>query len=140
MERRDLLKDQIEQLGKVLALMLGDFLGLKSSGNVEEAVETSQETLKSEMDIDLTTLISLNGDDLKSYLVERKIAEPHFEILAEYLAERGKVFQDEKESLVYFDKALELIQIADGISQTMCFNRFAKKQTIEALRKELVEN
>ena len=45
MEQRDLIKDQIEQLGKVLAKIIADFLEFKSSGNVNQGIEISNESL-----------------------------------------------------------------------------------------------
>lgn len=42
MEQRDLIKDQIEQLGRVLGKILVDFLGLKSGGQIEHGIEVSK--------------------------------------------------------------------------------------------------
>ncbi|MEM6524269.1 MAG: hypothetical protein AAF693_10770 [Bacteroidota bacterium] len=39
MEQRDLLRDQIEQVGKVLAKLLSDFPGLKSKGEAFQGMQ-----------------------------------------------------------------------------------------------------
>ena len=85
MEQRDLLKDQIEQLGKVLAKILSDFLGLKSNGNVTQGIEISNESLQSELDIDIEKIIALNKTELEEYVRNRKLTESHLELLSEYL-------------------------------------------------------
>ena len=56
MEQRDLLKDQIEQLGKVLAKILPDFLGLKSEGQISQGIEITNHRLRSELDIEIEEL------------------------------------------------------------------------------------
>ncbi len=82
MEQRDLLKDQIEQLRKVLAKVLSDFAGLKSKGNVALGIEVSNECLQSEIDIDIEKLINLTKQELKEYLKARKLTAEHLEILS----------------------------------------------------------
>jgi hypothetical protein len=131
MEQRDLLKDQIEQLGKVLANILSDLLGLKSKGNVTQGVEISNERFQSELDIDIEKLLKLENVDLKEYLNTRKLTETHLEILSEYLAEVGQTETIIAEQEPYLIKAIELLDIADEISKTMSFERMNKKRKIE---------
>ena len=135
MEQRDLLKDQIEQLGKVLAKILSDFLGLKSTGNVTQGIEISNERFQSELDIDIEKLVTFNKSELKEYLEAHKLTASHLETLSEYLKEIGKV-QIEKNSddaKIKLNKASELLDIADEISKTMSFDRINKKNEIKNL-------
>nr|WP_321411263.1 hypothetical protein [uncultured Allomuricauda sp.] len=131
MEQRDLLKDQIEQLGRVLSQILSNFLGLKSKGNVTQGVEISNERFQSELDIDIEKLLKLENVDLKEYLNTRKLTETHLEILSEYLAEVGQTETIIAEQEPYLIKAIELLDIADEISKTMSFERMNKKRKIE---------
>lgn len=133
MEQRDLLKDQIEQLGKVLAKILSDFLGLKSGGNVTQGIEISNESLQSELDIDIETIIALNKTALEEYFRNRKLTEIHLEILSEYLKEVGlaKTKIDKSDAHLSLQKAIELLDIADKISKTMSFDRINKKSEIK---------
>lgn len=133
MQRRDLLKDQIEQLGRVLSKILSDFIGAKSKGNVAQGIEISNERLQSELDINIKKLISLNNIDLKTYLNTRKLTEPHLEILSKYLVENGKTKTDKDEMELYLKKAIILLNIADEISKTMSFERTQLKNEITSM-------
>lgn len=140
MEQRDLLKDQIEQAGKVLAKILGDFLGLKSQGNVEQAIEISNECFQSELDIDIKKLVVLDKSELKKYLKTRKLTYVHLETLSEYLAEIGKSKATKVEVELYLKKAIELLEYADEISKSMSFERISKKTEIEDVLQQKIYN
>lgn len=133
MEHRDLLKDQIEQLGKVLAEILSDFLRLKSNNNVAQGIEISNEHLQSELDIDIKKLLTLNKTELAEYLKNRRFTEDHLETLSEYLKEVGiaKTKIHKKEAQLCLVKAIELLEIADEVSKTMSFDRINKSNEIK---------
>ncbi len=130
MEQRDLLKDQIEQLGRALGKILSDFLGFKSKGNVEQGLEISNERLQSELDIDIEKLISLDESDLIEYIFTRDLTETHLEILSEYLFEIGKTQASKSDFELYLMKAIKLLDIADKTSRTLSFERINKKSKI----------
>lgn len=140
MEQRDLLKDQIEQLGKVLAKILSDFLGFKSNSNVAQGIEISNERLQIELDIDIENLITLNKSELTEYAKNRRLTEGHLETLSEYLKEVGmaKVEINKSEVPFYLEKAIELLDIADEISNTMSFDRINKKRKIKYMLQHTV--
>ncbi len=109
MEQRDLLKDQIERLGKVLAKILSDFLGFKSSGNATQGIEISNESLQSELDIDTEKIMAINKTELEVY--------------------QGQKI-DKSDAQLRLQKAIVLLNIADEISKTMSFDRINKKGAI----------
>jgi hypothetical protein len=136
MERRDLLKDQIEQMGKVLAEIVSSFLGLKSKGRVSEGIEISKDQLKGQFDIDIETMMALNSHELKDYLKVRNLTAGHIETLSDYFTELGKTKMDTNNQQVAsskLKKALELLDVADEISGTMSFERMEKRNEIENL-------
>lgn len=51
MEQKDYLMRQIDQLGQVLATILGKFLRLKTEGQVLEGLEYARQSMKEEFDI-----------------------------------------------------------------------------------------
>lgn len=141
MEQRDLLKDQIEQLGKVLAKILSDFPGLKSSNNVAQGIEISNERLQNEADINIEKLITLHKAELAEYVKNRKLTEGHLETLSEYLKEAGKAKAESNkntEAQSHLAKAIELLGIADEISKTMSFDRVNKKNKIKNVLQEYI--
>lgn len=135
MEQRDLLKDQIEQLGKVLAKILSDFLGFKSDGNVAQGIEISNERLQAELDIDIKKLVLLDKSELKEYLNSRKLKDVHLETLSEYLTEIGKTKTTKVDIDLYLKKAIELLDYADETTKTISFDRVNKERKIEMIKK-----
>ena len=133
MEQRDLLKDQIEQLGKVLANILSDLLGLKSKGQTSQGIEATNQRLQGELDIDIEKITTLIKKELKDYLKNRHLRAEHLEILSECLKEigKGKIEENKKDAKMKLEKAIELLDIADEISKTMSFDRINKKKEIE---------
>lgn len=133
MEQRDVLKDQIEQLGKVLAKILSDFLGFKSSGNVTQGIEVSNESLQSELDIDIQKIMVLDKTELEEYFRKRQFTESHLELLSEYLKEVGiaKTEIDKSDAHLCLQKAIDLLEIADEVSKTMSFDRINRKSEIK---------
>ena len=85
MERRDLIKDQIEQLGKVLGTIIAGFFGLKSQGKVEQGIEISNEKFKEEMDIDINKILRIEYSDLSIYLSNLKLSPEQLEKLIDYI-------------------------------------------------------
>lgn len=136
MEQRDLLKDQIEQLGKVLANILSDLLGLKSKGQTSQGIEATNQRLQGELDIDIEKITTLTKKELKDYLKNRHLRAEHLEILSECLKEigKGKIEENKKDAKMKLEKAIELLDIADEISKTMSFDRINKKKEIESSR------
>lgn len=56
MQQRDLLKDQIEQLGRTLGKVIAEFLGLKNQGDTTFALEQVIQNLKTALNFELDHL------------------------------------------------------------------------------------
>ena len=133
MEQRDLIKDQIEQLGKVLAKILSNFLGMADKNNVSNGIETTNQQLKNELNIDIEKILSLAKEELKNYLSTLQLNEEHLETLSEYFEEIGirEIKTNKAKSKLYLEKAIELLDIANEISSTFSLNRITKKNEIK---------
>ena len=140
MEQRDLLKDQIEQLGKVLANILSDLLGLKSKGQTSQGIEVTNQRLQSELDIEIEKITTLTKKELKDYLKNRHLKAEHLEILSECLKEigKGEIEKNKQATKVKLEKAIELLDIADEISKTMSFDRINKKNEIKNVLQQYI--
>ena len=125
MQQRDIIKDQIDQLGKVLAKLVSDFLAHKEKGQPSLGIEVTNQTLKSELDIDVSKIKMLGKSELKNYLVEKQFAAMHFEILSEYFIEISKAAKEihQEDSEMWLKKATELQDMAEEISKTVSFLR-----------------
>ncbi len=139
MLQRDLIKEQIEQLGKAIGKILADFLELKSIGKVAKGIETSNQQLQSQLDINIETVTSLTKPELKDYLQHRKLTANHIEMLSEYLKEIGieEMKTNKEKAKISLEKAILLLDVADETTRTMSFDRRGKKANIENLLQQL---
>jgi len=137
MEHRDLIKDQIEQLGRVLARILSDFMGFKSKGKAAIGIEIANENLKGELDLDIDTIINLNGEELSSYLLDKKLSPAHIEKLIDYITEIAEHrFNIEKTSgIIVYRKILDLYEMLNKLSKTYSFERKHKVEYIKQILK-----
>jgi len=85
MEHRDYLESQIDQLGKVLAKIFSDLLGVKNSGQISIGLEITNQTLKSELNFDIQDLIDIPTDDFINSLKEQNLTDDNLDKLAEIL-------------------------------------------------------
>lgn len=133
MQQRDLLQDQIEQVGKVLAKILAKIVGIDAHVNTTSIIEVANEQLNTELDIDLQKLRILKKEELKEYLLNRKLNAAHIETLSRYLIELGKfeLQRNETEAKNLFGKASDLLDIADEVSRSICFERMELKTIIK---------
>ena len=137
MEKRDYIKDQIEQLGKMLGLVVAKFMGLKSEGKAEQGIEVSQQTLKSELDLDVDKILALDPPALTEYLADRHLNGDHTEKLADYFIAIAdyKLSLDEETAVLYYEKVLQLYGIIDATSHLYAFERFNKEERIRGILK-----
>ncbi|WP_242204585.1 hypothetical protein [Aestuariivivens insulae] len=133
MERRDLLKAQVEQLGKVLAKILADFLKLPKGDS--RGVELTNQRFQNELDIDIEKLKALTKEETEDYLRSLNLTADHLEILSEYIKEIGltKIEEDKVAAKVWLKKAIDILDFADKISKTVSFIRINKKAVIDSI-------
>ncbi len=139
MEQEDYIKRQIEQLGKVLGKLLADLIRLKTSGRMSDGIEEADQALKTELDLDITSLTLIPAEAfLSSLLAVRKFNDKHFEQLADILfliAE--ELYTSHSDSLrmkKLYERSLIIYEVLDKTSSTYSFERHMK---IEKIKKVL---
>ena len=105
MQQRDIIKDQIEQISRILAKALNELLGF-SGGDPNEGIELSQKELESELDINLAEMIKWDQEELNQFLSNRNFDAQSAEKFADYLSNWAQVLSKNDPS-----KALSLIHI-----------------------------
>ena len=137
MQHRDLLKDQIEQLGKVLSGILADFIGMKTRGETAQGISNLSQQFKEKLDLELDSLLSLSQIELIDYLESRQIFPNQLEIIADCLKEMGSANLDLNEKLArtQMERALVLLDYVDEKTKTLSLNRNDKKMEIERILK-----
>jgi hypothetical protein len=131
MERRDILKEEAERLGRALGKLIAQFLGLKSTGEVETAIQTTNQQFKTELGLDIDALLGWSKQTLADYVQRHHFTDRQLELLAMYFQEIGtsSLDGDREQARGYLRKAVELLEIADERTETLSFERM-DKQTI----------
>ncbi|MGE0560833.1 MAG: hypothetical protein AB7O47_03370 [Flavobacteriales bacterium] len=135
MEQRDLIKDQLEALGKALGKILSNFLGLKTAPTNNLVFEQTNRQLKSELDIDIKLILGFSQQQLTTYLLEKKIPPPYFEMLINYVIDLGKhaYALDKTKGRNIIKQAQKMFKILDTQSNTYSFERNQKEELIKKL-------
>ncbi len=132
MEHRDIIADQIEQMGKVLAYILHDFLRLSGDVPVTQAMEETDHRLQNELDLDPEKVIGLPEEQLMSYLSSRLKADSQLEQLADFLLQTGMTVapHDQNEAMRRLQRALEISHTLELQTRTTSLDILAKKKKI----------
>ena len=132
MQQRDIIKDEIEQLGRALGKLIANFLGMKTEGKVSEAIKITNAELLSDLDIDINKLVHLDEDELDGYIESINCNDLHLDQLANYLFEVGlhekSVGGNSRE---WFESAMRLTEIVGNKSDTITFARIDLIKNIE---------
>ena len=84
--QEDYLKSQFDKLGQVLGKMLAFVLKLKQEENLSPGAELLENTFTNELNLDIDSILSLEGDNLISELVdERNYSIENLKALADIL-------------------------------------------------------
>ena len=125
MEKRDLIKDELERIGKAISQLLANFLALKANGNIALAIENTNKQLKDELDIDVELMLTLQQQVFAEYLESKKLTPQHIEILIDYFFETGSSLKEfnPKRANILLNKGLEMNKLLDKNSKTYSFER-----------------
>jgi hypothetical protein len=139
MQHRDLLKDQIEQLGKVISGILADFIGMKTRGETAQGILNLSQQFKEKLDLELDNLVSFSQIELIDYVESRQLFPNQLEIIADCLKEMGSANLDVKETLArtQLERALVLLDYVDEKTKTLSLDRNDKKKEIERILKAI---
>ena len=138
MQQRDILKDQIEQLGRVLGKIIAEFLDLKLQGEVGLGIKQTRKSLQEQLDIDVEKLLLLNEQDLLSYLNERNLIGAHAEMIADYLLDVGSHIlpTDPEIGKKYLNKTRDLYEVSNQLSDSLSLERIKKATKIEQMLRD----
>jgi len=138
-EKRDLIKDELERMGKAISQLLANFLGLKDDGNSEQAIATTNKQLKAEIDLDIELMLTLQQQVFAEYLESKKLTHQHIETLIDYFLETGSSLKklNPKRAKIILNKGLEMVDLLDKNSKTYSMERKEKKDKIRELIRTL---
>jgi len=132
MIRKDYLQKQIDQLGEALSKLLGDMLGLKTQGKEPESFILAQQTLKKEMDWDITDEACFARADFVGYLLgDKKMNHDNLEPLSQilYLTAFNQINVELKKKQLI--QLLELFKYLENHDKNYSFDRYLKMEQVE---------
>ncbi len=139
MEQRDYLMRQIEQLGEVLAVMLGRLLGIKQKGDASLGLEELRQIYKSELDLDVEELIKIPKEEIvESFLKKNKLMVQHLEKIAELLQVTGEnliSYDRVKDGNNILGKSLYILEYLQTTSKVYSMNRVMKIENLKQMLK-----
>lgn len=133
MERRDIIKDEIEALGKVLGKILAQILGTEGKADNEyHGPKEIAAALKQDVSIDLPELLQMPYDGIKPYLKTCGFQPVHLQSLSDILLASAKKAEADDPELAHqlYSRTLDLFQLMDETLQTTSFDRFQTEQWI----------
>lgn len=132
MEQRDYVESMIEQLGNTLRKMLSFLIKENGKENQIETIATIDKDFINEFNISVDEIIVLSTEDFKNKILDLKLKENHIETLSQllfqmsFLNKRFNINQKEKLK----EKSIELLDIANLVSNSFSVERFNKKDEI----------
>lgn len=130
MEQQDYLKKQTEQLGRVLGKVISELLGLKNQGQINDAVEITNQAIKGELDFDIQELTDIPSDKLIDILTRQKnVTNDNLEKLAEILLIIADNRPEDNKNL--YEKCLTIYEHLERAESTYSLGRQWKIQRIK---------
>jgi hypothetical protein len=125
---------QIEEIGKNLNRIITKFLEIELMKDPDFEIVKANQELKDDLDIDLEKISLYGVAEIHTYLSDRKLTAKHIELIAEYVEAiaKLKLTTDENTAKAGFSKAIELLTVADDISQSLSLERMRKKKEMNA--------
>jgi len=138
MEKEDYLLKQIEQLGRVLGKLLSYLLGIKNSGQISQAVNFANKSLKSELNFDIDNLLLFDNEEFINILTaNQQFSNSNLETFADIilnLADEYYIVDNEMEKAMnLYQKSLKIYKYLNQKDLTFSFERQMKIEKINQL-------
>lgn len=132
MEQEDYLKRQIDQLGRVLGKIITDLLGFKNRGQTSMGIEITNQTLKTQTDLNVEELIDIEtGDFIKTLKSGKNFTNENLDQLAEIFFLIADSKPDTEKKSIYV-KCLTIYEYLENAEKTYSYVRQMKINQIKA--------
>lgn len=130
MQQRDYLKDQIEQLGKVLAQLFAKVVGYEGEALSPSVSDELQQVFSEELDFDLEKALELDGSAFKQELLDGRWHDTHLESFAKTLLALSKTDTSTTNRRNHLEKALIVMEVIEVQSRSISFQQMALTDVI----------
>ncbi len=118
MEHRDILKDQIEQIGKVLAGLISHLLKSNST-NSNDSISFIKKQLQSQFNITMDQWLNFSPKEVKQQLIDNKFNEYHIDQLSGLFENIYKLNKDKS----YLETSILILKINNELAETFSIKR-----------------
>jgi len=130
MEKQDYLKRQIDQLGKVLAELLGKITGSGKNTDASETLEIVSQVLDENLNWDIEQLLNIPEDNFIDSIKENQLLDDvNIETLADVLVEVAEHNPSNEEELL--KRALMMYEYLEKSNMTFSFTRNQKMERVK---------
>ena len=135
MEFEDYFKRQIDEVGKMLAALLGRLAGLKLEGQFGQGLDIVKQTLNEESLLNFRELSSVPPDKLIDHLDRKNISHENYEKLAELFFEiaEGLEDTDRAAAMDFYEKSLKMHLFLNQSGSVYSFERHYKIDEIREI-------
>ncbi len=142
MERRDLIMDEIEQLGQILEAIISRYFGMKSKPytSVNESIAIANVAFLSKANLDVDQLLKTPINRLANYFDKSRFTSRQLEIIADYIADIGKekLLLNAIDSQQNIQTSIEIYRIVDVLSENYSLKRAQKVSHLKWLLADLL--
>ena len=135
MEFEDYFKRQIDEIGKMLAALLGRLTGLKMEGQFGQGLDLVKQTLDEESVLNYNELASVPPDKLIDHLNKKNIRHENYEKLAELFFEMAEGLEntDRQAAMDFYEKSLKIHIFLNQSGSVYSFERHYKIDEIKEI-------
>ncbi|GHN00489.1 hypothetical protein WSM22_19780 [Cytophagales bacterium WSM2-2] len=134
MERRDYLKKQIDQLGRVLGKLLLDLTGFKNQQQIEFGFENTNQVLKQNLGLNVGELSEIEHDQLLLILKnEKRLSDEALNALSEILWWNADHTKDTSTRKNLYQQCLTILEYLETHDTTYSLDRHFKIEKLRVL-------
>lgn len=127
MIRKDFIEAEIQKLAQIIAKIIG----LKNDGNLDEALEISQQTISENFGFDKNFLEQASVEEFETELRSRNYSAEKLNALAQILFESSYPFQDTEECVAVMHKVALVLNLLETEHHQQSFENLSRREMID---------
>ena len=140
MPQEDYFKRQLDQLAIALAKLLDRFVRLKSTGLLNNDLQSFNTDLKNEIGFTLTELTDLSTGEVMQGLTEKRLNDLHLDMLAEMLFQQAQSHEEHNEAAKANALYGKLILIYEQLASRDPIYSLERHMRIDKMKKKVGAN
>lgn len=127
MIRKDFIEAEIQKLAQVIAKIIG----LKNQGDLDEAIELSEQTLVESFGFDKKFLEEASVEDFKAELKNRNFSAEKLNTLVQILFESSYPFQETEECIAIMHKVAVVLNFLETEHHQQSLENISRREMID---------